>query len=130
MGLIKELVDICPGLKSICRQQYYLVTLLYDYLFKLPQRQSKYHADMDFPKLKSKLSRRKAFNLLISLCKDNIENFEILLAKIQKFTTDISGALANSDVDEYLGKQQLAKSANGYVGLKNFGCTCYMNSLI
>jgi ubiquitin C-terminal hydrolase len=53
-----------------------------------------------------------------------------LLTKVQKFTTDISGALANSDVDEYLGKQQMAKSANGYVGLKNFGCTCYMNSLI
>jgi len=26
--------------------------------------------------------------------------------------------------------QHAMKSATGYVGLRNFGCTCYMNSLI
>lgn len=39
LSLIKELVDICPGLKDICRQQYNLIQMLYDYLFRLPRRE-------------------------------------------------------------------------------------------
>ena len=35
LSLIKELVDVCPELRSVCRTKYNLVDILYDNLFKL-----------------------------------------------------------------------------------------------
>lgn len=75
------------------------------------------------PKYKHLNTRKAAFELLLILCTDSKENANILLDKlyIHHSTHKVAGSF---DVDIR------SRSSTGFVGLRNFGSTCYMNSLI
>src|SRR3569833_438368 len=81
------------------------------------------------PKCKRKFTRKKAFNLLLTLSHQCEENFTTLLQQLYQFKEADSGNKNKSQVTEYDAEVGM-RSATGYVGLKNFGCTCYMNALI
>jgi len=81
------------------------------------------------PKCKSQTSRLAAFNLLCVLSRDSSEN----LLQICKYLQPIhaKGAWRTKRTSDWNIMPEISeKSATGYVGLKNLGCTCYMNSLL
>ena len=74
-----------------------------------------------------KKTRKKAFLLLISLSTASPSNYALLLKLICQHHESIkqySNRLQYFDID--VGNRSKA----GYVGLKNFGATCYINSLL
>jgi len=81
------------------------------------------------PKCKSDDSRHAAFGLLQALSRNCPEN----LSKIIGFLTPIHAKGAwrtKREQDWSILAENSEKSAAGYVGLKNLGCICYMNSLL
>lgn len=85
------------------------------------------------PKCKNPETREKAFNLLSSLLlyeSPSATNTHLEIAN--KFKQLLLGAFwrTNSIMDWNISPFNMEKSFTGYVGLKNLGCTCYMNSLI
>jgi ubiquitin carboxyl-terminal hydrolase 9/24 len=107
---------------------YDLAKLIFDFLFLLPKLENK--DDMN-PKCKRKTTRKKAFNLLITLCSNCDENYSLLLDELYEqrealMKSEILSKSKSSDMDASVGM----RSSTGYVGLKNFGCTCYMNSIL
>ena len=82
-----------------------------------------------FPKCKTPSSRESAYKLLTALSYNNpdvtlqiinvLNNYHMLGYWKSKRIFDWKISLSNDE-----------KSSTGYVGLKNLGCTCYMNSLI
>lgn len=85
------------------------------------------------PKCKNSETREKAFNLLSSLILYESPNaLPTHLELVYKFKQLLFGAFwrTNSIMDWSISPFNMEKSLNGYVGLKNLGCTCYMNSLI
>jgi hypothetical protein len=81
------------------------------------------------PKCKSVRCRRAAFALLAELSRGCIDNYRILLNLL---TPNHSTPNNEREVPldwTYEAKNE-EKSETGYVGLKNLGCICYMNSLM
>eukprot|EP01022_Parablepharisma_sp_SALTPOND_P026524 TRINITY_DN64327_c6_g1_i1.p1 TRINITY_DN64327_c6_g1~~TRINITY_DN64327_c6_g1_i1.p1 ORF type:complete len:2209 (+),score=297.78 TRINITY_DN64327_c6_g1_i1:12673-19299(+) len=81
------------------------------------------------PKCKSRASRLAAFKLLCVLSKD----CPINLSQIVKYLIPIHarGAWRTKRTSDWRIIPEISeKSTTGYVGLKNLGCTCYMNSLL
>eukprot|EP01133_Synstelium_polycarpum_P007566 gene7566-8852_t len=83
------------------------------------------HGPLCPPKCKTKESRDACFALLLALAKDNATNY----------TTIVELLIEQNKIDEkrifwnYLPAGN-DKSSVGYVGLKNLGATCYINSLM
>ena len=74
-----------------------------------------------------KATRKKAFDLLILLCTGVEVNYRILLKMICMHHESIEKHLTQLESFDFdVGN----KSKVGYVGLKNFGATCYINSLL
>jgi hypothetical protein len=77
-------------------------------------------------KCHSNQGRRTAYGLLLSLCQSNpriipeiIKNYYAgMLVKIKKPKKGAGG------------NPKLESRVNGYCGLRNLGCICYMNSMI
>lgn len=67
--------------------------------------------------------------LLLTLCEKNEGNFALALKILYKFHEQIGKSWQHIDLKEFDSDVGI-KQASGYVGLKNFGCTCYMNSLL
>ena len=84
------------------------------------------------PKCKSPGTREKAFNLLSTLLLYHSSSGTTPLEIILKFKQLLLHAYwrTNSFLDWNISPFNMEKSLTGYVGLKNLGCTCYMNSLI
>ena len=80
------------------------------------------------PKCKSHHSRSTALTLLSILCRDCPANLHIVLTYLGEFNQNPSWR-TNKDLDWNISLMDSEKSATGYVGLKNLGCICYMNSL-
>lgn len=78
---------------------------------------------LKYPKCKRKTTRIRAFSLLIEACRNYEDNFIQLLDPIvnnhDKFDHNESDSSSIS-----------VKGSHGYVGLKNLGSTCYINSLL
>ena len=78
------------------------------------------------PKLKSYSSRGATLSLLWSIAKDNPDTLEFLwhecVAPLQARFNKVTGFDHNPASD--------TKSNTGLVGLRNLGCTCYMNSMM
>ena len=84
------------------------------------------------PKCKNAETREKAFNLLSSILLYHVNPSSAVPEIISKFKSLLSNAFwrTNSLLDWSISPYNMEKSITGYVGLKNLGCTCYMNSLI
>ncbi|KAJ3442264.1 ubiquitin carboxyl-terminal hydrolase [Anaeramoeba flamelloides] len=77
------------------------------------------------PKCKSNLSQDKTYQLLIELSKLSKENFLKILNRILFEINKIP------KIDTwYYNSEENLRSNLGYAGLRNFGSTCYMNSLL
>lgn len=83
------------------------------------------------PKCKSLDSRKAAFGLLNLLISEEMAHPKILEI-VDKMRKLLGSAYwrTNSYNDWNISSMYLEKSNTGYVGLKNLGCTCYMNSLL
>lgn len=120
------MLEISPQLKKSD-----IVKTIFDFLFLLPSiedQQAGAKSDQN-PKCKRKVTRKKAFGLLLTLCQNHEANYIELLKELYKFHEQIQrceGVVKFEEFDSEVGM----RSASGYVGLKNFGCTCYMNALI
>jgi len=98
-------------------------------LFEVPQGgTTKSLAKASAPKCKSQNSRTNALKLLAVLCRDNLHNLNIVLSYLTEFNQNPSWR-TNKEMDWNISLMDSEKSATGYVGLKNLGCICYMNSL-
>lgn len=82
------------------------------------------------PKCKSTESRKAAFQLLYTLTNELHENLTEAAVEylVQPLRRNFWRTGARSDW--FIFPLQGEKSRTGYVGLKNLGCTCYMNSLM
>jgi hypothetical protein len=143
-----------------------LVHTLFDFLFQLPNTQKdksntngnlmdtfndevvhknikNQSTDQDVPKCKAKLTRKRTFNLLHTLCSGCPNNYTQLLGRLFEFHKQIQDATnvtEKEEMDEFLSEVNTNnpqvqssigfKSRVGYLGLRNFGCTCYMNSML
>ena len=142
--LAQNLVEIEPTLREIFQQENNallqefslenvdLLKELYDFLFYLPTENEKSGASLGPPKCKHTQTRQHVFKLLRELCQDNQENLKRTLdllsnnhKKLPYFSFDDTPASSSTTM---LNSE--LKNTTGYVGLKNLGCTCYMNSLI
>eukprot|EP00698_Gefionella_okellyi_P025572 TRINITY_DN9417_c0_g1_i1.p1 TRINITY_DN9417_c0_g1~~TRINITY_DN9417_c0_g1_i1.p1 ORF type:complete len:2658 (-),score=590.22 TRINITY_DN9417_c0_g1_i1:2579-10552(-) len=101
-----------------------LDTLFNACLFDVPQAGSNLEPTVP-PKCKSKMARSAAFDLLLELCKDCPEN---MLAVVRLMIPQQREGDARTTWNYQ--PNQFDKSLTGYVGLKNQGATCYMNSLM
>ena len=122
LELLTSLLSANPNLNNTLDQSV-IDQIFFSCLFEIPTPQK--HGRHAPPKCKTKESRRAAFNLLSVLSKGDKNNLEILklveanhLGVINRFT-----------------KWNYSPSSDqispvGYVGLKNLGCICYMNSLL
>lgn len=105
-----------------------LITNIYDFLFYMPsiekiESEAAKKQLLQYPKCKRKLTRKRAFQLLIETCKNNEDNFLALLNPIVRNHERFD----HNDADS---TNINVKGSHGYVGLKNLGCTCYINSLL
>ncbi len=83
------------------------------------------------PKCKSPDSRKAAFNLLGLLLEGSIQSPGIMeLAEYMNKILSYAYWRNSTQSDWNICPTYLEKSSTGLVGLKNLGCTCYMNSLM
>lgn len=96
---------------------------LFESLFEMPEEGlSLKHSQFAPPKFKHKETRRRAFELLLALCYKCEQNSRELVGKLYRLHAERKTGSA-VELDS-------AGKTTGYVGLRNFGCTCYMNSLM
>ncbi|CAH0475228.1 unnamed protein product [Peronospora belbahrii] len=90
------------------------------------------------PKCRSDTCRGVAFDLLTELCIDNTGGLRFLLTQIADqhtlerppdHTATTSVSLTSKRKSSKSSKAQLLQRGK-YVGLKNLGCTCYLNSIV
>jgi len=109
-----------------------LSEVLHKCLFDYPTSGRRYQTisnEMTPPKCKSKNSRKSAYTLLLVLMKDAPKNLQDVLDYLTNL--HLHGSWRTCTFNEWeIPVAQYDKSATGYVGLKNLGCICYMNSLM
>jgi len=94
-----------------------------NFLFEIPIADTEGLSGL--PKCKTDTSRQYAFLLLLALCKSSSLCFKELLAHL---STQLSHLNIKSEWS--FNPQSQERSPLGYVGLRNQGATCYMNSLL
>jgi ubiquitin C-terminal hydrolase len=101
------------------RENSKLLEYLYYCLFDLEDQGSTNSP----PKFKHPSTRKAAFEVMLIICLENKTNADILLNKlyIHHSTHKVAGSF---DIDIR------PRSVSGFVGLRNFSSTCYMNSLM
>lgn len=110
---------------SFCSDREHLAETLFHFLFDFPTAER--HGIVQPPICKTEHSRALAYNLIKSIIHNEQDLHQLafnLLDKYELVQTSESTLPWNYDP---LSHQ---RSPTGYVGLKNLGCTCYMNSLI
>jgi len=117
LHLAASLVEAKPELKLNSLEE---LKKIYIFLFALPSEN-----EPENPKFKRTLTRKNAFDLLLALSDHSRENFSYLLGKMAEFRYAVSFR-EDEEFDITVGH----RGAAGYVGLRNYGCTCYMNSLM
>ena len=81
------------------------------------------------PKCDTSESRTAAYSLLCQLAKDNAENTKILVDQLLQLHLAYDESLVNEKF-EFEPPTERRDPACNFVGLKNAGATCYMNSVI
>ena len=80
----------------------------------------------DRPKCQSEITRIAAFEALLALCKDNTRNEEELMVN---WLMPLREHIQKPEKFGFSPKSD-AKSSAGFVGLKNLGNICYLNSVM
>eukprot|EP00475_Leptophrys_vorax_P014009 TRINITY_DN20378_c0_g1_i1.p1 TRINITY_DN20378_c0_g1~~TRINITY_DN20378_c0_g1_i1.p1 ORF type:complete len:1328 (+),score=359.52 TRINITY_DN20378_c0_g1_i1:77-3985(+) len=130
LNVTSRLLNIIPQIKEEVAsgpKHQLLHEVFIKCLFELPAPEHK--GGLIPPKCKSKPSRDAAFRLLATLVQGCESNMKELIKLLMPYhaTTHSNGY----DISEWEFKSESQqKSPVGYVGIKNLGCICYMNSLI
>ena len=119
VGLLSVLALIMP---SPIPQEVFIQ--IHSLIFRLPKTQSE-----NFPKCKSRLSKKEAFELIKIMITQSSEAFDYLLTQASGFSKDLSFRTCKSS-DWQISSQDSERPFTGFVGLKNLGCICYLNSCI
>lgn len=140
LSLAHAILQIAPQLKKFAgdeRQGYNLTKKLFNFLFEMPKLENK---EANVPKCKAKATRKKAFNLLLALCQGyddssskhhSTENYYTLFKELYIYHKEMDEIERNSTVNlDHFDTDVGLRSSTGFAGLKNFGATCYMNSVI
>ena len=116
LKVLKAILMRQPELRSREMGEYVLVKCLID-----PQESVQ-------PKCKSTSARLAGFKLLASLCLET-SICDSVLAVLSHYHQDLSWRKSSALhwAVSYITNE---KSTTGFVGLKNLGCTCYMNSML
>jgi len=80
-------------------------------------------------KVLNRQTRKRAYGLILSLSEGNEANFAEALRILFQFHSKIEKSWFHVNIDEFDADVGIKKQL-GYSGLKNFGCTCYLNSLL
>jgi len=96
-------------------------------LFEVPDKIDRH--GINPPKCKHSDTRNCTFDLLLELCKHSEKFLEDLTNYLGKFHEEPQWRTSRR-IDWNNSPAAKEKSLTGYVGLKNLGCTCYMNSLL
>eukprot|EP01119_Soliformovum_irregulare_P004626 TRINITY_DN1568_c0_g1_i1.p1 TRINITY_DN1568_c0_g1~~TRINITY_DN1568_c0_g1_i1.p1 ORF type:complete len:2028 (+),score=618.17 TRINITY_DN1568_c0_g1_i1:116-6085(+) len=123
MALLRKIFIIQNQFKNDSEMPMMLVWCFKNLLFQVPTKE--FHGKLAPPMCKMKSSRNTAFRLLGEMCNGHVENLKLLTRLITN--VHIYG-LAHNQWNS--SPSDNVRSSVGYVGLKNMGCTCYMNSLI
>lgn len=113
-------------------EQLDLVDLLMDrYLFTASKslyllNQNKEIVDEIFPICSASKTLVAAYELLVALCSGCVGNLLHLCQNLKTYINYYEFAMGFSDSNYSIG----TRSINGFVGLKNAGATCYMNSVL
>ena len=141
LSLWIALLQICPQLKKYVgdsQNGLNFTKKLFDYLFELPKIENK---EANLPKWKSKNTRKKAFNLLLWLWQSNEElgsskhhgneNYYTLFKELYLYHKEMDEIEHGTKINlENFDSDVGLRSTSGFWGLKNFGATWYMNSVI
>lgn len=121
LNLLRNILHFNSFLKAGAIKSKFLHYIFFDLLFEVSSIEK--HGKIAPPKCKTKASRYAAFSILLELTEGNGNNFDYLF--------HLTNSLHSVDETrwEYCPSER-KRSATGYAGLKNMGCTCYMNSLI
>jgi hypothetical protein len=125
LNLLKSIFQSNEGLKK--NRKEFLINIYY-FLFEVPNEHSLKKYNILPPKCKSRNSRKSAFDLIVELIRNDNENeeFKELLNLLNELITESkknSWVYSSSDFT-------MSTKENNFVGLKNAGSTCYMNSLL
>ena len=86
--------------------------------------------EIDLPLFKSDKSRKTAFELVKSICQINPKSAHLFTEIVTNFMSEPVWRTKKKSDWSLSVVMQKAKSRTGYVGMKNLGNTCYMNSLM
>jgi len=122
LKMMRTMLKISPRLCSPEVAQYLLLTCLID--FNETQASQRL-----LPKCKSQEARLAAFKCLSKLIQQNVGICAMVLNELSAFFSNLAWRKAKLlHWNNSYSPQE--KSSTGFVGLKNLGCTCYMNSLL
>lgn len=116
-GLVKVLLEKFPIKKSL-----ELLQKFYQCLFELNSQ--KLTGKEATPKFKHPETRKQVFDTILTLTSARPENSEYLLQVLY------SNHSVQAGLNEKKPDDLKLKCSAGYVGLRNFGSTCYLNSLM
>ncbi|GAM23819.1 hypothetical protein SAMD00019534_069940 [Acytostelium subglobosum LB1] len=123
LNVIRNIIRRRPSLKALCKDNELLQYLFKTCLFKTPTAND--HGSQMPPLCKTRESRLACYRLIKDLAKNDYNNFfltERLISEIME-RVDPTNDWNYSPIDR-------EKTIYNYVGLKNQGTTCYMNSLL
>lgn len=124
LQLLKTLIDLdVKALFDTPLGQNLVPIFMSDFLFAMPSPDKDKTSVCDTIEL-----RQAAFGVLVSMLKRSPESFRQILS----YLTDLSD-FAASQMTHIWGltvSLDVKKSNTDYIGLKNQGCTCYLNSLL
>ncbi|EGC34643.1 hypothetical protein DICPUDRAFT_34644 [Dictyostelium purpureum] len=121
---IRNLIRRRSSLKQLCKEKQLTEFLFHNCLFMTPSAND--HGSLDQPPLcKMKCTRTACFRLLKELAKNDSQSFNNVIDLIINEIDSIEPVN-----DWNYSPLEKEKSIYGYVGLKNQGATCYMNSLL
>ena len=122
LQLSTSLIKNIPNLKSFPNVVKFLEDFFQLCVFNVATAEN--HGPASPPKFKTDETRKMAFNFLLEMCIDNEANYFTLRSLIERSHIKPLTSKWN------YSPKDLRRGPKSYVGLKNMGCTCYMNSLI